>query len=54
MIIESYISRLGFYYGVKTGILMSLFSGKNRFFFINLNTNFCNLADKVLKFRVVI
>ena len=22
--------------------------------FINLNTNFCNLADKVLKFRAVI
>ena len=53
MIIESYISPLRFYYGVKTGILMSWILGENRFF-VNLNTNFCNLADKVLKFRAVI
>ena len=26
---------------------MSLFLGENRWFFINLNTNFCNRADKV-------
>ena len=33
---------------------MSRFLGENWSFFIYLNTNFCNLADKVLKFRVVI
>ena len=33
---------------------MSCFLGENWWFFINLNTIFCNLVDKVLKFRVVI
>ena len=30
---------------------MSWILGENRCFFVNLNTNFCNLADKVYKFR---
>ena len=54
MIIESYISPLWFYYGVKTRILVSWFLGENLCFFINLNTNFWDLADKVLEFRDII
>ena len=33
---------------------MSWNLGENRWFFVNLNTNFCNLADNFLKFRTVI